>query len=206
MSIYGPGATVNDYYRWHAPIYDWTRWAFLFGRAELIRVAAQRVQPRRILEIGCGTGANLVRLARTFPGAEIEGIDLSSDMLAVARRKTAPYAGRVTLHHEAYDAQFVCRWPYDLIVLSYCLSMIHRGQQDVLAKTRADLSGHGVLAVADFHHTPYPWFRDWMKLNHVCMDGQLPGVLRSCGLRVETTRIRPAYGGLWQWMLCLASR
>ncbi|MBL8230038.1 MAG: class I SAM-dependent methyltransferase [Bryobacterales bacterium] len=206
MSIYGPRATVSDYYRWHAPIYDWTRWAFLFGRAELIRVAAQRSEPRRILEIGCGTGANLVRLARTFPDAEIEGIDLSADMLTVARRKTAPYAGRVTLHHVAYDLQFVCRSPYDLIVLSYCLSMIHHGRQGVLAKARADLSGHGVLAVADFHHSPYAWFRDWMKLNHVCMDGQLPGALRSCGLRVETTRIRPAYGGLWQWILCLASR
>ena len=29
-------AALTRYYRWHAPLYDATRWSFLFGRAALI--------------------------------------------------------------------------------------------------------------------------------------------------------------------------
>lgn len=65
-------ASLTAYYRWHARIYDLTRWAFLFGRSQLIHKAAYRVvQPARILEVGCGTGRNLVALAQRFPAARI---------------------------------------------------------------------------------------------------------------------------------------
>ena len=60
-------AALTRYYRWHAPLYDATRWSFLFGRAALIRGIALHRRPRRILEVGCGTGANLLRLSRWFP-------------------------------------------------------------------------------------------------------------------------------------------
>lgn len=61
-------AVLSRYYRWHARLYDATRWSFLFGRAALIRsIAGFRAPPRHILEIGCGTGSNLLRLARQFP-------------------------------------------------------------------------------------------------------------------------------------------
>ena len=50
-------AALTRYYRWHAPLYDATRWSFLFGRAALIRGIALHRRPRRILEVGCGTGA-----------------------------------------------------------------------------------------------------------------------------------------------------
>ncbi|MGB4876086.1 MAG: class I SAM-dependent methyltransferase, partial [Candidatus Competibacter sp.] len=75
-------AALTRYYRWHAPLYDATRWSFLFGRAALIRGIALHRRPRRILEVGCGTGANLLRLSRWFPDADITGLDLSADMLA----------------------------------------------------------------------------------------------------------------------------
>lgn len=34
-------------------------------------------QPKRILDIGCGTGRSTVQLAKRFPDAEIIGVDLS---------------------------------------------------------------------------------------------------------------------------------
>ena len=74
-------ATLTRYYRWHARLYDATRWSFLFGRTALIRAIAADSQPRRILEIGCGTGSNLLYLHRQFPDAAITGLDLSADML-----------------------------------------------------------------------------------------------------------------------------
>ena len=63
-----PAAVLRRYYRGHARLYDATRWSFLFGRAALIRALARvSPPPRHILEIGCGTGSNLVRLVRGTP-------------------------------------------------------------------------------------------------------------------------------------------
>jgi malonyl-CoA O-methyltransferase len=44
--------------------------------------------PRRVLDLGTGTGAAAVVVARRFPEAEVVGIDLAGSMIAEARRKT----------------------------------------------------------------------------------------------------------------------
>ena len=40
--------------------------------------------PRRVVDLGCGTGANAALVARRWPDAEVLGIDSSADMLAKA--------------------------------------------------------------------------------------------------------------------------
>jgi ubiquinone/menaquinone biosynthesis C-methylase UbiE len=52
--------SLRGYYRLHSKIYDATRWSFLFGRHRLIELVASHKTPTRILEVGCGTGTNLV--------------------------------------------------------------------------------------------------------------------------------------------------
>lgn len=54
-------------------------------RQELIN--AIRVKPRRILDLGCGTGSMTLMLKQTFPEAEVIGLDLSPYMLVVAEHK-----------------------------------------------------------------------------------------------------------------------
>ena len=52
--------------------------------------------PRRVLDVGTGTGVGAFAIAARFPDADVVGIDLSEDMVAEARRKTPPeLAGRV---------------------------------------------------------------------------------------------------------------
>lgn len=46
--------------------------------------------PRRVLDLGTGTGAAAFVLARRFPDAEIVGVDLAQRMLEQARRKVPP--------------------------------------------------------------------------------------------------------------------
>ncbi|MBD2057779.1 class I SAM-dependent methyltransferase [Oculatella sp. FACHB-28] len=49
----------------------------------------QRIQskPRRILDLGCGTGSTTLLLKQAFPQAEVIGLDLSPYMLVVADHK-----------------------------------------------------------------------------------------------------------------------
>ena len=50
-------------------------------------VDAIQGQPRRILDLGCGTGSTTLMLKRAFPQAEVIGLDLSPYMLVVAEHK-----------------------------------------------------------------------------------------------------------------------
>src|ERR671930_1586692 len=44
--------------------------------------------PRRVLDLGTGTGAAALAAARRFPEAEIVGVDLAESMIVAAQRKT----------------------------------------------------------------------------------------------------------------------
>ncbi len=46
-----------------------------------------RSQPRRILDLGCGTGSTTLLLKQAFPQAEVIGLDFSPYMLVVAETK-----------------------------------------------------------------------------------------------------------------------
>jgi S-adenosylmethionine-diacylgycerolhomoserine-N-methlytransferase len=187
--------SMQRYYAMHAGIYDATRWSFLFGRKALISELAQHFPtPQRILEVGCGTGHNLRLLASAFPQSEIIGLDLSKDMLSVARRQVP---AQVQLINTAYDQPVSGKM--DLVVCSYSLSMFNPGWQLALQSAHADLLPGGHFAFVDFHKSNARWFQQWMGYNHVRMDGHLRHALRSQFLPI-LDRARPAYGGLWRYL------
>ena len=206
MSDQAALTNLGGYYRWHAHFYDATRWAFLFGRTDVLRLCAEQQRPRRILEVGCGTGKNLAELARVFPQAEIVGLDLSAEMLGKARKKISGYGPRVSLLQRVYNEPVSDGDPFDLIVFSYCLTMINPGFAQVLRLSEQDLNANGCLAVVDFHDSRFAWFRRWMGLNHVRMDGQIIEALQKTGFTLRPCLVRSAYGGLWRWFCCLALR
>ena len=188
---------LERYYRFQSSIYDATRWLFLFGRAGILdRLAEASPSPHHIVEIGCGTGHNLCRLARRFPGARITGIDLSPDMLAIARRKTVCFGDRVVLKQAIQRDRLEAGC--DGVLFSYSLSMMNPGWEEVLDSALQALVSGGVLAAVDFHATPLGVFRAHMEQHHVRMEGHLLPMLEA-RLRVESATIRSAYGGLWTW-------
>jgi S-adenosylmethionine-diacylgycerolhomoserine-N-methlytransferase len=189
---------LQRFYRWQARIYDATRWSFLFGRQRLLHTVVNTITPRRILEVGCGTGATLRQMAKRFPHAHLTGMDLSSDMLARARRKLAPWAARIELQQHIYSGASAA--PFDLIVFSYSLSMMNPGWENALLAARADLSAGGVIAVVDFADSRSALFRRWMARNHVRMDGQLLPVLHEHFNVVQSEHQR-VYRGWWRYLL-----
>jgi len=197
---------IESYYQLHARIYDATRWSFLFGRDTILdRAAAMKPAPVRILEIGCGTGRNLVALARRFPDAHLTGVDLSDAMLAIARRKTATFGRRVKLLQRAYGPEFEGPGDYDLVLCSYALSMFNPGFHQAIAAAGRDLAPGGHFALVDFHATRFRWFSRWMGVNHVRMDGQLRPLIRDHFVPVAD-ELHSAYGGAWQYLLFVGRR
>ncbi|MGQ0663080.1 MAG: class I SAM-dependent methyltransferase [Pseudomonadota bacterium] len=55
-------------------------------RLEFVARAVRELTPRRILDVGCGTGAQLTRpLAKAFPGISVLGVDTDARSIAWAR-------------------------------------------------------------------------------------------------------------------------
>jgi len=188
---------LAEYYRFQSTIYDATRWAFLFGRAEILDALAKAVPgARHLVEIGCGTGHNLCGLAERFPEAQITGIDLSPDMLAIARRKTARFGGRVVLRQEIQ--RDVLSRGFEVVLFSYALSMMNPGWETVLESALTALEPGGFVGAVDFHGSPVPWFRRHMANHHVRMEAHLLPRLRD-RLKQESGGVRSAYAGLWTY-------
>lgn len=198
---------LKRYYQLHARVYDVSRWLFLFGRQTLIQhIVASGQQPQNILEIGCGTGKNLLALHRQFPQAQLTGIDLSEDMLAQAQKKLHAVPSLQLRQH--YYKEPISRdsgQPFDLIVLSYALSMMNPGWDQVIACAENDLAVGGQLAVVDFATSQFAWFQNWMRFNHVRMDGHLiPQLERH--LNTSLLQQKSAYVGLWQYFTFLGEK
>ncbi len=145
---------MDAMYRYQRHIYDLTRKFYLFGRDQLL--ASLPAPPgAAVLEMGCGTGRNLVKLARLAPGARLYGVDVSSVMLDTAARalERAGLAGRVRLAQaggQGFDPQAGFGLErFDTIYFSYVLSMIP-GWRAVVERALDQLAPGGTLAVVDF--------------------------------------------------------
>jgi S-adenosylmethionine-diacylgycerolhomoserine-N-methlytransferase len=201
----GPAAAVERYYRWHAPIYDLTRWTFLFGRSEILGMISAGPAPESVLEIGCGTGRNLAQLAKCFPKARFTGVDLSEHMLARAAARELHRKAEVRFVRMTYDQPLHLTPASDLVLFSYSLSMMNPGWDSALKAADRDLKPGGRLAVVDFAGTPLGWFRRWMWRNHVRLDVHLTSTLKRLfpsSVVVE----RRAYAGAWSYFLFLGTK
>ena len=200
--------TMRRYYRWQSVIYDLTRWTFLFGRNDILKRLPIRkdLKTMRLVEVGCGTGRNLKRLAGRYPDLLLTGLDVSNDMLRRAAKATSMYSRRILLLEKPYE-QFLSRPEQapDFILFSYALTMFNPGWENAIRQAHTDLADGGHVAVVDFHDTFSGTFRWWMGKNHVRMDRQLLPLLEST-FEVEYCSVRTAFFGLWQYVLFIGKK
>jgi S-adenosylmethionine-diacylgycerolhomoserine-N-methlytransferase len=177
MTVLDHGGLMDRVYRRQRHFYDATRKYYLLGRDPMI--AGLKPPPgASVLEIGCGTGRNLVQAARRYPQASFFGIDISREMLETAGKAVvrAGLQGRVRLAFadaERFDPQKVFgRDGFDRIFISYAVSMIPSWQA-VMAEAFGHLAPDGELHVVDFGgQQDLPgWFRSalrrWLRWYHV---------------------------------------
>jgi S-adenosylmethionine-diacylgycerolhomoserine-N-methlytransferase len=145
---------MDRIYRHQRYIYDITRKYYLFGRDRLIRELDLKPGDR-LVEIGCGTARNLVKIARRYPEARLFGLDASHEMLKSAAH-TIARAGlghRITLAHgyaeDLSPAMFGETEPFDACLFSYSLSMIPDWRGAINAASR-NLAAGGHVHIVDF--------------------------------------------------------
>ncbi len=197
---------MDRMYRRQRHIYDATRKFYLLGRDGTIAALAPKPGDA-VLEIGCGTGRNLIAVARRFPEAQVFGLDVSSAMLASARAAIgrAGLEGRIIVAQADatdFDAEGLFgRAAFDRVLISYALSMIPPWRE-ALARALDALSAGGALEIVDFGDQAGlpPLFRAglrrWLAAFEVsprdALGDALAALAADRGLRCRTA---PLFGG-----------
>jgi S-adenosylmethionine-diacylgycerolhomoserine-N-methlytransferase len=160
-------ARMDAIYARQRHIYDLTRKYYLLGRDRLI---ARLDVPAggTVLEVGCGTGRNLIAVARRYPTAGLFGLDISEEMLTTARAKVAAagLSDRITLRQaDATDFDAAVLFgtaTFDRVFFSYTLSMIPDWQAAL--RQGASVTA-GALHLVDFgqFETLPGWFGRGMR-------------------------------------------
>lgn len=103
--------------------------------------------PRRILELGCGTGNLSIALARSFPDSELTVVDGSPEMLSITAERLA---GDMALDcvHASFEELQLRSASFDLV--TSCLSLHHLAAlRDTFARVFDALVPGGRLVYAD---------------------------------------------------------
>ncbi len=194
---------MDAIYRTQRHFYDLTRKYYLLGRDALI----DRLSPPAggsVLEIGCGTGRNLIVAARRWPDARFHGIDISEAMLETARANVARagLSDRIVLAQgdaTAFDAQALFgRDGFDRVFQSYTLSMIP-DWKGAIREGAAKLAPGGRLDIVDFgQQERLPrWFRAllhaWLARFDVTPRADLFAVVDSAGLKADHKSLYNGY-------------
>ena len=206
MSVLTATELMNRTYRRQRHVYDFTRKYYLLGRDRLIA----QLDPgdgANVLEIGCGTGRNLIAAGRRVPRARFFGVDVSTEMLtqAILAIARAGLASRIRVAHAdatRFDpgGLFGAK-QFERIFISYSLSMIP-GWRGALDQAMTLLAPNGELRIVDFggqEGLPV-WFRRplrrWLTLFEVAPCDELEAVLRAraAAMGADLTFERPYRG------------
>lgn len=181
---YGTFASVYDRLMADMPYGEWLAWLDAYW--------TRYGRPRAVVDLGCGTGTVAIPLAQT--GMHVTGIDLSDEMIGVARRKEA--ACRAELHIPG-TIRWVCgdmrEWslpePVEgAVSLCDCLNYLPN-EADLFAAFRRTCEGivPGGSFLFDMHHPNQ--FEQWMANEPFCLDDEDVSYIWTCSPGEEAATI-----------------
>lgn len=169
---------MDRMYRYQRHFYDLTRKYYLLGRDRMI--AEMNVRPdEKVLEVGCGTGRNLIVLAEKHANARFYGLDASAEMLKTAQTKVDQknLTDKIVLRRELaedlnFRKTFELDQPFDTIFFSYSISMIPTWKAAIQAALDNVKDNRSIYIVDFWDQNDLPgWFRtilkSWLKQFHV---------------------------------------
>jgi SAM-dependent methyltransferase len=99
----------------------------------------------RILDIGCGTGSLLFRLAEALPHASLVGIDLSDANIRAAKREQTGRPSAARIAFETADYLQYRAHAFDAIVSDGVLHLVPGGSDALARQLATDLKPGGVF-------------------------------------------------------------
>ncbi|MEM8811325.1 MAG: class I SAM-dependent methyltransferase [Pseudomonadota bacterium] len=186
---------MDAVYRYQRHFYDLTRKYYLLGRDRMI---AELAPPAggSVLEVGCGTGRNLIAAAKRYPDTRFYGLDISPAMLETARASIsrAGLSDRIQLT-EADATNFDVNTVFgsdrfDRVFFSYSLSMIPPWEA-ALTHAAHHVAPGGRLHVVDFgNQERLPrWFaallHHWLAAFHVAPRTSMREALKTSAAGVQ---------------------
>lgn len=208
------GAAMDRMYRLQRHFYDFTRRYYLLGRDRMLD-GLKASNGQSILEIGCGTGRNLIGTAKRYPACTLYGIDISNEMLksaaqalhrasiktsvTIAQADATNFDSEKTLHKSSFDR----------IYFSYTLSMVPQWQRAIHHATTL-LAEAGELHIVDFGQCEN-WPRGlksllfrWLALFHVSPRPDMPEMLNQLASELGCTLVTQKDFGGYAWRFRLA--
>lgn len=201
---------VVDHYSRLAPAYDrrWDR----YTRGSLGKLV-ERLELRgdeRVLDIACGTGRLEALLRERHPAIDVTGVDLSPDMLAVARERF-PEDARTRWLHGTLDTLELPLASFDLVTCNNAFHLFP--EQETSLRQMAELARPGgLVALID-------WCREYPQVGalqlvasiglgqrrRILTRAELGGMLRAAGLdMVHEERFKAT--AFWGMMCMIARR
>ncbi|WP_313916042.1 methyltransferase domain-containing protein [Tahibacter sp.] len=146
---------VRRTYGRYAPIYDQLFGAVYAHGRRRMAAALRSVAPRRVLEVGVGTGLTLDCYPST---SEVVGIDLSDAMLARARRRAnALNLANVALHVMDGEAMPFDDASFDCVTIPYVLSATPEPARLVRELRRICRPGGHIVILNHFSGSRFWW-------------------------------------------------
>ena len=200
------GIMMNRIYKFQRYIYDPVRKFILFGRDQMLD--CMQLNPNdRVLEIGCGTARNLIKLSKKYPHAKFYGIDASTEMLKTAEKKIKQkgLAAKINVVYAFAEnfnnTLFNSLEKFDAIFFSYSLSMIPDWQK-AINQALNNLNNNKKLFIVDFwDQKNFPsWFqvvlKKWLKLFKVEFKSEQMKFLKTAEVnQIGSLQLIPVFKG-----------
>jgi len=142
-----------------APHYRWLETLIFGQRLQEARVAFVRQirSPRRVLIVGEGNGRFLAEFVRVHPEAEVDCIEASAGMIALAREGGSERTRFIEARLEEVELE---AGAYDLIVTHFFLDCFGESTlPGVIEKLSRAAAGNASWLIADFHEPARGWRR-----------------------------------------------
>ena len=165
---------------------------------------AEGLTPKRIIEVGCGTAELTCALARRFPSAEVVGLDIDPEILAIARKKVEREHLNVQLVPASAESMPFPDGHFDLVVSSLMLHHLDSSTKErALREWKRVLAPGGTLLLVDFGPPRSRALRalTWPLRLHVFehtqdnFKGRVPAMLTEAGFTANEVG---TYGGVLQ--------
>ena len=159
-----------------APDYDGARRVLVpgfdgFYGAAVESIPFERDEPLRVLDLGAGTGILSAMVAGRFPSSRVTLVDISVEMLRVARRRFAGEPGRFEFRVMDHARKPLPGKPrgYDLVVSAFSIHhLTHGDKRELFEKVYGALANGGWFVNADQVLGPTPeaeteYQEDWVR-------------------------------------------